>query len=520
MRTVKDVIILGGGTAGLASALMLNAQYPNFNVKVIASKNIGIIGVGEGGTEHWKRFCDRIGVPIEDTIEACGATLKSGIKFINWGYPDYIHNTSDLISRAQDDYFLVYAKIISENRPVTDMSMLHVEESTVRKLWVDNPGDFDMPVSQCHFNTFKANDWMRGLCKARGIDIIDDIITDASLDKDGYINSIISETTSYKADFFIDASGFSKILIKKMGAEWISYKDSLYLNSAIAFPTEDTDAYPIYTSATAMDYGWMWNTPVQGRWGNGYVFCDKYIDFDQAQAEVEAKLGKKVEIAKRIKFDAGKINKCWIKNCLAVGLSTSFIEPLESTAISQGIMQTFMFMNLLPSWINGQKEIEDYYNERANYLADNILDFIAVHYISPREDTQFWKDLKDNRDQWMPQSLKDKLSKWRHRLPNNLELDDFGLFTGDNWAHTMYALNLFDIESIKREYDILPQYKKDYAHKLFMYRYAELQEEYIPHKEALQQYLPKWLEFKKRLAESVDATLLEKILKIRESQKE
>jgi len=520
MRSIKNVIVLGGGTSGLISALMMNAQFPDFKVTVIASKNIGVIGVGEGATEHWKRFCDRIGVSIEDTIEACGATLKSGIKFSGWGVPDYIHNTSDIVGQAYDDYFLVYAKIIAEGRPVTDMSLLHVEDSTVRKLWVDNPGDFDMPVSQLHFNTFKTNDWMRALCKDRNIEIIDDTIKDVNLDADGYIDTIASETITYHADFYIDASGFSRALIGKLGSQWTSYKDTLAVNAAIAFPTGDTDEYPIYTGATAMDCGWMWNTPVQGRWGNGYVFCDKYIDFDQAQAEVEKKLGKKVEIAKKIKFDSGKIDRCWIKNCLAVGLSSSFIEPLESTAISQGIMQTFMFMNLIPSWINGQDEISDYYNGRVDYLAENIRDFIAVHYISPREDTAFWRDLKNTRDQWMPQSLKDKLIKWKHRLPNNLELDDFGLFTGDNWIHTLYALQLFDIESIKREYDTLPKYKKDMADRMFNYRYEELKEEFIPHKQAIQQYLTRWLEFKQRFNQSRELASYDKLTKIKNALKE
>lgn len=519
MRTIKDVVLVGGGTSGLISALMLKAQYPNFKITVIASKNIGVIGVGEGGTEHWKRFCDRIGVPIEDTIEACGATLKGGIKFMNWGVPDYIHNTSDIVGRAYDDYYLIYAKIIAEGRPVTDMSLLHIENSTVRKLWVDNPGDFEMPVSQIHFNTFKTNDWLRSLCAERDINIIDDTIIDVNLDSEGYIESIQSETVTYNSDFFIDASGFSRVLISKMGAQWCSYQDNLIVNSAIAFPTEDTDSYPMYTSSTAMDYGWMWNTPVQGRWGNGYVFCDKYIDFDQAQAEVEKKLGKKIEVAKRIKFDAGKIDKCWVKNCLAVGLSSSFIEPLESTAISQGIMQTFLFMNLIPSWINGQDEISSYYNKQVDYLAENIRDFIAVHYIVPREDTAFWKDLKDNRNQWIPESLQDKLKKWRHRLPNNLELDNFGLFTGDNWIHTMYALGLFDVESIKHEYSVLPDYVRNQADTIFNYRYHELREVYIPHKQALEQYLPNWNSFKHRLATSIDTTAHEKILKIREAMR-
>jgi hypothetical protein len=183
-------------------------------------------------------------------------------------------------------------------------------------------------------------------------------------------------------------------------------------------------------------------------------------------------------------------------------------------------MQTFMFMNLIPSWINGQDEISDYYNGRVDYLAENIRDFIAVHYISPREDTAFWRDLKNTRDQWMPQSLKDKLIKWKHRLPNNLELDDFGLFTGDNWIHTLYALQLFDIESIKREYDTLPKYKKDMADRMFNYRYEELKEEFIPHKQAIQQYLTRWLEFKQRFNQSRELASYDKLTKIKNALKE
>ena len=519
---MKKIIVLGGGTSGLISALMLNAQHPDIAVVVIASKNIGVIGVGEGGTEHWQQFCDRIGVSLVDTIEACGGTLKSGIKFMNWGVPDYIHNTSDIIGTAHNDYYSVFAKIIAEGRPVSDMSLIHVEESTVRKLWVDNPGDVTPPIAQIHMNTFKTNDWMRKLCGERGINIIDDTITDVLLDDSGSIKTLKSETTEYDADFFIDASGFARVLIGKLGGNWISYKDHLYVNSAIAFPTGDTDEYPIYTSATAMNAGWMWNTPVQGRWGNGYVFCDRYLDFDQAQAEVEAKLGKKVEIAKKIKFDAGKIDQCWIKNCLAVGLSSGFIEPLESTAISQGILQTFLFMNLLPSWTNGQEEISQFYNEKADYMAENIRDFIAVHYISPREDTPFWQDLKNNRDQWIPDSLKDKLSKWKHRLPSNLEfMDKYGLFTGDNWINTLHGLQLFDVESIRKEYNSLPQYMRDDATRVFNYRNDEVNEVYIPHKVALEQYLPNWNSFKDRINDvnNVDPQLA-RILIMRELTRE
>jgi tryptophan halogenase len=195
-----------------------------------------------------------------------------------------------------------------------------------------------------------------------------------------------------------------------------------------------------------------------GRWGNGYVFCDKYIDFDQAQAEVEKRLGRKVEIAKKIKFDAGKLDRSWIKNCASVGLSSSFIEPLESSAISQTILQAFLIMNTLSSWTNDNEGVATMYNNRVDDICQNILDFIAVHYVSPREDTQFWKDLKDNRDTWIPATLQNNLAMWTNRLPLVLEFDQkYVLFTADNWIVTLHGLGLFDIEKIKKEYEMLPE---------------------------------------------------------------
>jgi tryptophan halogenase len=456
MDKVNSIIVLGGGTSGLITALILKRRFENTPIKVIESSSIGVIGVGEGATEHWRYFCEVVGLNLEETLVNCGATLKSAIKFSNWGVPDYYHATCEPYARSANDYIPVYAKIIAEGGSPLDMIQKRVIENTVPEAWVNGQGP--CPTNQFHFNTFTAGAYLKKVCQDRGIDIVDDKIVDIVIDDNGYVKSLVGEKETHYADFFVDSSGFAKVIIKKLGAKWTSYQDNLWVNSAIAFPTEDTDEYPIYTGATGMDYGWMWNTPVMGRWGNGYVFCDKYIDFDQAQAEVEKKLGRKVEIAKKIKFDAGKLDRSWIKNCASVGLSSSFIEPLESSAISQTILQAFLIMNTLSSWTNDNEGISNIYNKRVDDICQNILDFIAVHYVSPREDTQFWKDLKDNRDSWIPASLQTNLAMWANRLPLVLEFDQkYVLFTADNWIVTLHGLGLLNVEKIKKEYDMLPQ---------------------------------------------------------------
>lgn len=494
MEAINKIIVLGGGTSGLMSALMLKRQFAHIDIQVIESSSIGVIGVGEGATEHWKNFCETIGVRLEDTMVACNATLKSAIKFSDWGVPDYYHATCEPYTRQFGDYMAVYAKMIADGDSPLEIIQKRVINSTVPAEWTDGYGP--CPVNQFHFNTFATNDYLHKLCAERNIPTIDDKITKVELDNNGNISTLIGSKDSYTADFFVDCSGFAKVLMKELGAEWISYKENLWLNSAIAFPTEDTEEYPIYTNATAMDAGWMWNTPVHGRWGNGYVFCDKYIDFDQAQAEVEAKLGKKINIAKKIKFDAGRLNKFWIKNCASVGLSSSFIEPLESSAISQGVLQTFLIMNLLGSWQNNNEEIAELYNNKVNAICDNILDFVSVHYYVPKDNTPFWKDLKENRDSWMTDSLKSNLLKWSKRLPLALDFDQsYSLFTADNWLVTLHGLGLLDVNSAKQEYNMLPPEARAYCDAVVNeQRHLENTLPYLPHKEGLEKFIKKYKE--------------------------
>jgi tryptophan halogenase len=497
MDKVESIIVLGGGTSGLITALILKNRFASIPVKVIESSSIGVIGVGEGATEHWKYFCEVIGLNLEETLINCGATLKSGIKFSNWGVPDYYHATCEPYIRAAADYIPVYAKIIAEGGTPLDMVQKRVKENTVPETWVNLKGP--CPTHQFHFNTFTAGDYLRTVCKDRGIEIVDDKIVDVVINDDGYVTSLVGEKETHYADFFVDSSGFAKVIIKKLGAKWISYKENLWVNSAIAFPTEDTDEYSVCTNATAMDYGWMWNTPVLGRWGNGYVFCDKYIDFDQAQAEVEKKLGRKVNIAKKIKFDAGKLDRSWIKNCASVGLSSSFIEPLESSAISQTILQAFLIMNTLSSWTNDNEGIADMYNGRVDDICQNILDFVAVHYVTPRDDTPFWKDLKENRDAWVPSTLKKNLGMWKNRLPLLLDFDQkYVLFTAENWIITLHGLGLLDPEKINKEYTMLPEEIKTIATQILEeQRNFENIASHVPHKEGLLKYIKTYKEMYK-----------------------
>lgn len=483
---MQSVTVLGGGSSGLLSALMIKKAFPNFDVTVIKSDQIGIIGVGEGSTEHWKAVCEFLDIDVNDAVKYCGATMKVGIHFKDWGVPDYYHSVIDDYLMTNGESFPFYQKLISEKVDPLTVTGIGFDQPSVSYEWTENKKEPE--AAQFHFNALLLNEYLLKLCSERNVIIKEDKITGVNVEQ-GKIKNI-NGTQIHKADFFIDASGMARVLMKELGAKWNSYSNQLITNSAIAFPTEDTDEYPIYTTATAMDYGWMWNTPVQGRWGNGYVFCDKYLDFDQAQAEVEKKLGHPIKIFKKIKFDPGSLDRNWIGNCCAVGLSSGFVEPLESSAISQGLLQTWLFITLLPGWKN-DNSVSKIYNEKSKQMSENILDFIAIHYVCPREDTEFWKYLKYNREEWLPATLKDNLNKWKYRLPYSFEFDSkWTLFKAENWIITLYGLELLDIEAIKKEYNLTPDHIKNYVDEYILNLSSIVNNmNRIPHKQGLELFL-------------------------------
>lgn len=445
---IKNIAIVGGGTAGFVAALILKARFTECNIDVIRSSKIGIIGVGEGSTEHWNEFMKYIGVSWRSVIKQCDATFKCGIMFKGWGAKDYLHSTNADFETKTGQYHYIYGMKIAEGADQKSITPQLVWKNQLDKAFLE---ETDPPFNQFHFNTNKLNSFLTEVAKLKGIRVIDDEIVDVLLDDTGNISRLVGRNGTYDYDFYIDSTGFKRLLIGKLGAQWNSYSKFLKMNSAIVFPTPAEEERDIWTTARAMKYGWMFKIPVYDRNGNGYIFDRNYISADEAKQEVELLLGKKIEIGKHIEFDPGALDKVWIKNCCAVGLSASFVEPLEASSIGTSIQQTFLLMHRLPNYDN---DTIDSYNKDVSDILDNIRDFVILHYKTNRSDTDFWKDI---RELAIPKSLGRNLKKWRKNLP--IEEDFSGvtkyiLFRETNYTHILMGLDLFDQAAIREEYEM------------------------------------------------------------------
>tara|TARA_B100001250_G_C19758002_1_gene771073 strand:+ start:111 stop:1556 length:1446 start_codon:yes stop_codon:yes gene_type:complete len=438
---MNNILIIGGGNSGYISALMLKKSFPNKNIGVIYSQKIGTIGVGESSSEQIAEFCKYCDIPKLSFIVNTKATFKRGIYFENWAKEDFLHSIETPFAEVNVNRFLYYQQVVANERPNHEMQI-----SWENKVNLDVFEDYDdSPTNQFHFDTQSLNEYLKHLCTERGIILLEDEIVECSMDSEtGRILSV-SGSQDYPADFFIDCSGFSRLLVnKKLGVKWKSYSEYLPLNSAIAFSTDEMDEYNIYTKSTARDYGWSWKIPTQDRTGNGYVFCDRFINEDQAHQEMEKVYGHKIDVAKTFKFDSGRLEKAWYKNCYAVGLSQSFIEPLEATALGSVVQQMFAFIHCFPSYS------EDECNELVDGIFDNMFDFVQAHYLTKREDTSFWKEVKY--DLKITPSLQKSLDKWKRRFPQTDDVScRFGMFYAVNYIPILYGLKWFDRDVIDNE---------------------------------------------------------------------
>lgn len=347
---MKKFIILGGGTAGWLTALYVKKFIPYSEVVVVASSNIGILGAGEGTTPHFTEFMRLLEVPIEGIFEHADGTKKLDITFTNW--------TGEGSKYSNPFWEGKYA---------------------------------------LHFNANKLANYLQSIAIERGITHIDDEMISIVSHENGNIKELTMKSGQpIEGEFFFDCSGFHRLLIgKHFGSEWESYADRLPCKRAIPFfvPHDNKDL-PEHTEAIALSSGWMWKIPVKDRYGCGYVFDSDFITDEQAVQELEEHLGFKIEPPRIFNFSAGAYKRTWIKNCVAIGLSAGFTEPLEATSIWIAIMSLREVGNKIQGIITGDERIHEQYNTEVSSRNSDTVDFLQLHYMTNRNDSPFWKTFR------------------------------------------------------------------------------------------------------------------------------
>lgn len=443
--------IVGSGTAGLISALLLKRAFPACNITIISSSEIGIIGVGEGSTEHWRQFMELCNIPLHEMLMETAATHKYGIRYENWTNhtPDYFHSVSGVDDIYCFGLFGAYMGVMETGKTLTSQtSSIGLVRDKIRREGLHNN------TNQYHFDTFKLNEYFVSLAFNRGVKFIDGVVEKVEKNDNGTIKSVKTKYgDEIEADFWFDASGFNRVLIKEVGTiDWQSFGDYLLCNTAIPFPTESDPSGRIhgYTRAKAASSGWMWEIPTQERRGNGYVFCDQFISVEQAIEEAEKISGYKLpENPRVIKFDAGYLKEPWQKNVIAVGLASSFVEPLEATSIGSTIQQIRQAIPYISSYLPEYKFSQKHFNNGFEKIMKNILTMIRLHYYSDRRDSKFWQEMAN-----MPinPELQEIIDLWSERPPSRNDFDHSHgeMFLTPHLTHVGQGQGIINIDACTR----------------------------------------------------------------------
>ena len=424
-RRTRDVVIVGGGTAGWMAAAALVQHYRSTPLKitVVESSEIGTIGVGEATIPTIRRFYANLGMSDADVMRATQASCKLGIRFQGWSGEDsdFIHPFGlygqDLNGVGFHHYWLK-AHGEGDATPVGAYSLgAALAEGGRFTLPSRNPPSpmsvFDWAL---HLDASLFAQHLRRFAEASGCVRIDARVEAVLTRPDGYIAALkLADGREIAGDLFIDCTGFRALLIgQTMGVGYEDWGDWLPCDAALAVQTENAEDEPPqpFTRVTARRAGWQWGIPLRHRAGNGYVYSSRHISEDEATAELMANLpGRPLMEPRRIPFRPGRRARAWEKNCVALGLASGFLEPLESTSIALIETGIERLKQLFPDRRFLQPAIDEFNDQSAREM-ERVRDFIILHYRLNGRDDPFWSEC---RDRPVPETLARKMALWTTR---------------------------------------------------------------------------------------------------------
>ena len=439
---------MGSGTAGaMAAAYIKSAWGDRVHVTQVYDHSRPCIGVGESTTPFIFNFLNKVGITFEDLVKGTASTVKLGIKFKNWlgdgGH--YYHNF--LSPRAEETEFSTrFAAMVATGDDVNAMAFdpWLTENRRVPHSAYAGDASFAVHLDSQEFSRFVEN------FMGDRVEVIDGVV-ERVIVAGGEISSLLlSDGRTIEGDFYVDASGMARTLIGELDADWADRSDVLPVDTAIPNPVpHDRSSLEPYTLAEATQNGWIWQVPLSHRYGTGYVYSSRFTTESEAEEEFSSWLmanhGVPLTSDRRIRFQCGYFKKAWSGNCLAVGLASGFVEPLESTSIHITNLQIREFC--VRYTLRNFKFDRDTYNRYLSDVWEDTVDFIRFHYHTGRRDTPFWRHINETTPEWIG-DLCEKLSG--DVIHGHYYKHTRTIFSELNWNPVAHGLGLCDREGAER----------------------------------------------------------------------
>ncbi len=453
---IKNVVILGGGTAGWMTAAYLGkALHGTVDITVLEAPSIPRIGVGEATVPNLQRaFFDYLGIAEDEWMRECNASFKMAVKFVNWRTEGRGEAGSrELPGGGEDHFYHPFGLLPDHDR----LPLSHYWYNRLHEGRTDEPFDYacfrEPPVMDAkksprwmdgthstryawHFDAQLVADFLRRFAtEKQGVHHVQDEMTGVDQNDDGFVTALRTKSGRVlEADLFVDCSGFRGLLINKaMDEPFIDMSDHLLCDSAVAtaVPHDDeAEGIEPYTSAIAMSAGWTWKIPMLDRFGTGYVYSSKFTTQEEATQELCELWGLDPAETKfnHVRFRVGRNRRAWVKNVVSIGLSSCFLEPLESTGIYFITAAIHQLAKHFPDRTFNQA-LADSFNREIEVMFDDTRDFIQAHfYYAPRNDSPFWKA---NKELTLPDNIQEKIAAYRAGLPINVPITDESTYYGN-----------------------------------------------------------------------------------------
>ena len=489
MKALEKIVILGGGSAGWMTAAMLAKVFSKqLSITLIESPDIPTVGVGEATIPAIQTFNNVLGLNEHVFLQRTQGTYKLGIQFENWGQQgdSYQHAFGDIgrgLGITPFHHFWLKSSKAQATQTLWDYSVNAIAAKDNK--FHPNSQIGKTPLAGLtyayHFDAGEYAKLLQEFATAHGVEYLSATMGSVTLDDSGCIKALILDSgQAIDGDFFIDCSGSSARLIEQaLGVKYESYQHWLFCDRAIAVQTKPLKSTPVFTRSIAKDEGWQWQIPLQNRVGNGLVYSSQFISAEQAEQQLLNSLETETITApKHIKFTPGRREQQWYKNCLSIGLSSGFLEPLESTSLH--LIQTSIarFIKLFPAQADCELSAHAY-NLQAKIEFEKIRDFIILHYAVNQKQQPFWQKCSA---MTLPESLQQRIALFKKTGTLSIQADE--LFSEVAWLQVLIG------QGIKPQgYHPLADAISNAELDEFLANIATIQQQYVTHLPTHEQYL-------------------------------